>query len=393
LQVQFEGSIIYTLIEILRLQGYTMKAITNTLIFLSTNVMCSSFYVRRGQHEDHLASDTHLTLDTVMGGRSLEEQPVTHLSSNTFMKKEIEENMGNVWEPFDEKSDTAYFWQIPRAGSTNALAYFSICMNMTEASRMGISSQSDRLEVVQYFGHNFVNVDVSSQEGLKHAKELNLPASHLADVVSSPYASEVMTGLFDQEHRGKMFALLRHPIERLASKFYYLQTATHERSYNPEFAKMTLEEYAQIPKYLGDNWMTRMLVGKLWEPLEHHDLEIANEILKKKCLVGLQENMQESLERFETYFGWKLIDLVKRDDTLQTGEECKRSFLYGSEKEREAKKFNAHQHPKVEQGSPAWELLAKASKYDMELYKTAVDVFEHQGQLFQNNDNTERHQG
>lgn len=120
-----------------------MKAITNTLIFLSTNVMCSSFYVRRGQHEDHLASDTHLTLDTVMGGRSLEEQPVTHLSSNTFMKKEIEENMGNVWEPFDEKSDTAYFWQIPRAGSTNALAYFSICMNMTEASRMGISSQSD----------------------------------------------------------------------------------------------------------------------------------------------------------------------------------------------------------------------------------------------------------
>jgi len=305
---------------------------------------------------------------------------VIALQKRKLLSREVEANMGNVWEPFDPRRDTPFFWQIPKAGSTNALAYFTICMDLTEASRVGLTSRSDKLEIVHIDGHKFVNVDVSTPVGLEHAGRHNLAASRLADIVSSAYVSEASSRLFSKRYKGKMFALFRHPIDRLVSKFYYLQTAKHERSYNPLLARLTIEQYASRPEYVGGNWMTRMLIGKPIDPLTPKDLEEAKEIIRTKCLVGLTSEMDESLNRFEAYFGWTLKDGV-RGDLHQTGEQCKHSFFY-PDKDEHGIKFNTHKHPKIHPGDRAWNLLAKAAEYDMNLYQTVLEVYAEQKALF-----------
>lgn len=291
----------------------------------------------------------------------------------------LDENMGNVEEQFRPERDTPFFWQIPKAGSTNALAYFTICMELTEASRNGLSARSDHLEIIEMDGHKYVNVDTTTQRGLAHARSLGLPASNMADVVSSAYAADVAEHLFDPVHHGKMFAIFRHPIERLASKFFYLREATWERTYNPEYQHMTIEQYARDPTMVGENWMTRMLVGKMEAKLVPDDLQIAKDILERKCLVGLMSQMEESLERFQRYFGWELTDGV-RGKTFQTGEECKHSFFHPEE--TKGRKFNSHEHPKVERGSRDWDILATVVDYDLELYVHAVRLFDAQASLF-----------
>lgn len=98
-----------------------------------------------------------------------------------------------------------------------------------------------------------------------------------------------------------MFALFRHPVQRVTGIFYYLQSATWEPTYNPEYAQWTLFDYANSP-YCESNWMVRSLVRKMTGPLNPEDVLIAQEILRRKCLVGLMEDMEESIRRFHSLY-------------------------------------------------------------------------------------------
>ena len=42
-------------------------------------------------------------------------------------------------------------------------------------------------------------------------------------------------------------ALFRHPVDRALSMFFYLQTATWERTYGLEWANMKVLEWAKLP--------------------------------------------------------------------------------------------------------------------------------------------------
>jgi hypothetical protein len=235
------------------------------------------------------------------------------------------------------------------------------------------------LKVVEINGYNYMNVDTSSPEGMDRAKQLGLASSSLVDVVVSGYVSSAHR-VFTPTNRGRLFALFRHPVERLASKFYYLQMATWEKTYRPEIANMTIEQYAQQDTLVVGDWMVRMIVDKLnnieRQPLVPEDLLIAKELLRKKCLVGLLSNMEESIARFETYFGWPLQDLYIRGQFKMTGDDCKRQYFAGETKE------NSNKHPKILPGSDTWNLLSKAARYDMQLYSYAVELFEAQKSLF-----------
>ena len=50
-------------------------------------------------------------------------------------------------------------------------------------------------------------------------------ASH---VIFSSAPEKVITALFDENHKGRVLAMFRHPVDRLVSKFFYLQIATWE---------------------------------------------------------------------------------------------------------------------------------------------------------------------
>jgi len=92
--------------------------------------------------------------------------------------------------------------------------------------------------------------------------------------------------------------------------------------------------------------MTRLLNGKPQGGLvTDEDLEIAKEILRNKCLIGLIDDFESSTIRFEKYFGWD-----KRVDS-NTRTKCVEAIS--------SRKDNAHTHQTFDEGSYVWDLFKK----------------------------------
>ena len=79
-----------------------------------------------------------------------------------------------------------------------------------------------------------VNADTLSPSGIIKAAEMGLVESNLVDIIVTTNINYAIDHLYSTDHKGIAFALFRHPVKRLISKFYYVQTATWERSYRPE---------------------------------------------------------------------------------------------------------------------------------------------------------------
>ena len=110
------------------------------------------------------------------------------------------------------------------------------------------SSNRNRLGANPRFGHDqdkkivvfspfpnephmkFVNVDTTSQDGILRAAKLGLVASRKADMIFTSDIYFAGQHLFDRDHKGRIYAFFRNPVDRSVSKFYYLQTATWEVS-------------------------------------------------------------------------------------------------------------------------------------------------------------------
>ena len=112
--------------------------------------------------------------------------------------------------------------------------------------------------------------------------------------------------------------------------------------------------------------MTRFLTNELTKPeLSEDDLNIAKEILRKKCLIGLLEEKGETMERIQRYFGWRPqteadLDCLSRKVDLNWPMK--------------------HKHPSIEEGSRAWRLITAQNKLDLELYNFAKFLFTKQGE-------------
>ncbi len=219
---------------------------------------------------------------------------------------------------------------------------------------------------------SYVNVDTSTRQGIARAKRLNLISSGLADVVISPLLHEALS-LFPPTHRGRMFTIFRHPVERAASLFYFLQDTQWKQpnTRNEKLADITIEEFYEQELYAeNNNWMTRFLTNELTKrELAENDLEISKAVLRQKCLVGMMEEKSETFERIQMYFKWS-----PKDEEDQSCLERKMEFAWPM----------MHDHPMIEENSRAWRLIVNANKFDMRLYAYAKDVlFSEQGsQLF-----------
>lgn len=217
--------------------------------------------------------------------------------------------------------------------------------------------------VISEDGRKYVNVDTTTQEGIAKASQLGFASSNLADVMFTPLLVESAESLL-HENSGRMFAIFRHPVERVISIFYYLQGATWEPTYNPEYAQWTIDDYALSP-YCESNWMVRSLTNKMTGPLSSDDISIAKEVLRRKCLIGLMEGMEESVQRFHSYFGFG------DDKALQ----CSRDHF-----SRKGSGANSHSHPVVDQASEIWAVLARKNELDIQLYEYAQQLFKEQGE-------------
>jgi hypothetical protein len=214
----------------------------------------------------------------------------------------------------------------------------------------------------------FVNVDTTTVEGIQRAKAMGFADAGLAGSVVTPFIYE-SNDLFTGSSKGRLFSLFRHPIDRAVSMFYYLQIATWEPTYNPEFKNWTLEQYAQSD-LVENNWMTRLLSQF---PLEgdipdDRYVTIAMEVVRHKFLVGLMSDMEASMDRFEKFFRWKF----RVNPTNQ--ESCRKRLLSKGSNSNAGNKSKAKPKP----GSPAWDILANQNRYDIQLYGYIKTLFKEQ---------------
>ena len=196
---------------------------------------------------------------------------------------------------------------------------------------------------------------------------LGLVASGKADILFAMDPSFAGEHLFDAQHKGRMMALFRHPVDRLVSKFYYLQTATWEKTYKPQWKNMSILEWAKRNK--ENNVLVKNLAG-----LGFHDtateveLRVAMRTIEKRFVVGLTDRMQESIRRFNIVMN---VDLTK-----PRNQKCmQRFFGHGN------LKTNSNSHPKLEPGSPAWDVLAQENALDIQLYEHILLLFDQQSEV------------
>eukprot|EP00984_Skeletonema_dohrnii_P025535 scaffold14716_cov119-Skeletonema_dohrnii-CCMP3373.AAC.4 len=273
------------------------------------------------------------------------------------------------------EKETVLFWHIPKSGGTTAKSIYR-CLDQTIASRLPPSvSRTNDKELIEFkpYGERrgtYVNVDMTTRSGMLRAEKMGLVASGKADMLFAMDLSFAGEHLYDKQHKGRILGLFRHPVDRLASKFYYLQKADWEQSYRPEWADMSILEWAEKHNK-ESNVMVKKLAG-----LKFHDiateaaLRVAMRTLEKRFVVGLTDNMKESIRRFNIVMN---IDGKTQRSQIRT---CMRKFFgHGT------LKTNSNPHPKLEPGSPAWDVLAQDNALDIQLYEFILVLFDQQGEV------------
>lgn len=239
----------------------------------------------------------------------------------------------------------------------------------------------------------FVNVDTTSKEGILRAEKLGLVASKKVDMIFTSDINFAGEHLFDRSNKARVFALFRNPVDRSVSKFYYLQSATWEKTYRPEWKGMSVIDWATNHN-LDENFMVKKIIGKrLADTVDMGDLIIAKEIVRRRFIVGLMSKMEESIRRFNVILGM--------DESNEKNEMCMEQFFGTHENEKASNEseekhdaeesnrniedkakssnnMNSNSHPKVLEGSPEWDLLAERNSYDMILYNYILLLYDEQ---------------
>ncbi|KAL7549184.1 hypothetical protein ACHAWF_014830, partial [Thalassiosira exigua] len=322
-----------------------------------------------------------------------------------------------------------YSWHtVPRSGGTTLSTLLATCHSLVQASSSltsppvfarggGDDALASRfrdptLYVVTTKGQRFVNVDLDSLEGVQRAVGGKLIEKELADVVLMP---DIRLGslLFENGggpptasgNSGMLFAVFRHPVDRAVSWFHHKQSVRDSVHYDPSLEIYSLVDWINSPSYVTD-YMVRTLVGKIdtWVsspdpdrplpfrppvPLTAQDLDVAKEILRRKCVVGLLEEKGESVRRFERFFGWEAG--ARRDAVflLEGGDagaaEAAQAERWKTVRDEECRDrllnwewSSKNRHPVPEEGSVAYSLLEGKNRYDLELYWYARQLFEEQ---------------
>jgi len=311
------------------------------------------------------------------GVNHADERSVHRFLATQVVASVLEENFGDVSEPFAKGRDTAFFWIIPKADADIMNGFLQKCLHLTQATRVGSlgpSAQDEKLELVYREGGKYVNIDPTNVEGIQRGVQLGLGRSGIVDVIHSSFLHEAGS-LFNRNNPGKIFTLFHHPVPRAFSIFCFIKHNTN-RAYFPAFNssgydaffgnidRMTFEQYSKSNLF-PENWMTRFLLGEKDAILTQRHVSDAKEIMRKKFLIGLTNRVDESLDRFVSYFGW--------ESTQSAVEyiECKKEFIT----------HVSTKWPAVED-SNIWNIIMEKNEKDIQLYAYATELFEEQRSMF-----------
>lgn len=297
---------------------------------------------------------------------------------------------------------------VPRTGGTTISTLLAKCHRLIQATSSfsfpPVFQRGNNPEIVDRFrdptlylvqtaGEQLVNVDLDSLEGVQRAVNGGLIEMELADVVAVPdvrlgsllfgdSANPVREddsggGAGEREHRAVLFAMFRHPVDRAVSWFHAKQSEQGSIHYDPSLAASSLSDWVGSPSYVTD-YMVRTLVGKVGGnpvpvPLTHDDLDVAKEILRRKCVVGLLDEKGASVRRFERFFGWGASARGDASPAGGGGEgarqwgdggECADRLLNWDWEEKGTRRPDPVEE---EEGSTAWKLVESRNQFDIEV--------------------------
>lgn len=203
---------------------------------------------------------------------------------------------------YDVAAGTPFVWSIPHVRGGDSLEHIlTDCLELTVAGSSHGHSEEDHLALVVNDSHqHYINVDLTTHQGVARACDLQLIPSKMAHVVVSSVVYPTVE-VFDEHHnKGTMFALLQDPIDRILAEYQQQETS------------MSLEKYME---QMTHNYMVRALTNQLdnnnnnntEEEMTIQDLEQAKDLLESKCLIGLTNFYAASIHRMVEYFGWAKI--------------------------------------------------------------------------------------
>ena len=184
----------------------------------------------------------------------IDPRPIQKLT-NDIIPARYANVFADIRSPYIVGRDTPYFWHVPRSGGVVVKTMLSHCLGQTLAAEVGESGghESDvELKVVTYSDHNYTNVNIATPEGIRHAVNMGLVPSHLADTLISAHV-DLIPSLFNANDKGRAFVLLRHPVDRSASMFYFLKDSGY-----PPLRNMSVDEYAKS-EYIENNWLGELV--------------------------------------------------------------------------------------------------------------------------------------
>lgn len=284
------------------------------------------------------------------------------------------DNFADVWENL-LPSDRAVLWYVPKAGGDTLTKIFYHCLKMVVASKMaamvegGTDGNTPEVKTDSTVG-SFINVDLSTSDGIAKASSWNLAGSEDTKVYVTQRLQE-SGSIFSSNNRGRLFVLMRQPIKRSAEMFYYRQRATWEPNFDKDLAMMSIEKYSSSDKFV-ENYVTRTLIGKAEPDLTKEDVALAKDILRRKFFVGIAEPQwyDLSIVKIERYFGWWAEYNVLTNLTVNHChyDETTKGGHFGT-------------FPKLERGSEAYAKIAVRNWADIEVYAEAKKLFHKQSQF------------
>mmetsp|Transcript_21396 Transcript_21396/g.32976 ORF Transcript_21396/g.32976 Transcript_21396/m.32976 type:complete len:525 (+) Transcript_21396:357-1931(+) len=224
----------------------------------------------------------------------------------------------------------------------------------------------------------FVNVDMTTPAGIWRAQQQQFHPEQMADFVYTSHLHPTLSLFSNDEDeqqppraQARMFTLMRDPMDRALSMFYYLGSTADEQ----HLSSVSLEMYARSNR-LEHNWMVRFLTNELVQDLTLDHLEMAKRILREHCLVGFLDQMEESMDRFESYY-FPNTQITNNESEPSPQKECRDRFIHWGWNNRQS-------YPEIKEHTTAYELLYRKNEYDILLYEYAQnELWYDQGMLVQ----------
>lgn len=157
-------------------------------------------------------------------------------------------------------------------------------------------------------------------------------------------------GITSQFPNAKIITFLRNPIDRTISNLYHIKT------HNVQYQNMSLNEIFNdklLLKKQFSNMQTKYLLKKdnyTKTELSYSELSIAKEVLSSLSFVGVTEEFEQSINKFNHKYGFSL----KRNTKLN-------------------KTYKANK-PSLKISHELYEQIVVNNFYDIELYNLAVEI-------------------